>query len=262
VFIIVDPVVSAVNADSHKNSETRRALQPLVDLAARFKCALVGITHLTKGTQGRDANERVTGSLAFVALARVVFQSAVAEAKAGCTQRRIFVRSKSNLGPSSGGYEYTLDFPELEGFPGVFGSRVTWGSAIEGSARSLLTEIEGAEPTGEGRGNARSDARSWLQDRLAGGAIPTNVIRKEALADGHSWPTVRRAKDDLKIKPVKSSNGPWLWSLPSTGQFGNLPVLMAPLGPSLAQGAQDAPTQLLSHLNLTPPPLPNLDTRD
>ena len=34
-LLIVDPVVSAVAGDSHKNGEVRRALQPLVDLACR-----------------------------------------------------------------------------------------------------------------------------------------------------------------------------------------------------------------------------------
>lgn len=33
-LLIVDPVVSAVTGDSHKNTEVRRALQPLVDLAS------------------------------------------------------------------------------------------------------------------------------------------------------------------------------------------------------------------------------------
>jgi hypothetical protein len=33
-LIIVDPIVSATAADSHKNSETRRGLQPLVDMTA------------------------------------------------------------------------------------------------------------------------------------------------------------------------------------------------------------------------------------
>jgi putative DNA primase/helicase len=41
-FLIVDPVVSAVAGDSHKNSETRRALQPLVQLASELDAALIG----------------------------------------------------------------------------------------------------------------------------------------------------------------------------------------------------------------------------
>jgi len=64
-LLIVDPIVSAVATDSHKNGEVRRSLQPLVDLAATHGCALIGITHYSKGTAGRDPLDRVTGSLAF-----------------------------------------------------------------------------------------------------------------------------------------------------------------------------------------------------
>jgi putative DNA primase/helicase len=64
-LLIVDPVVSAVSGDSHKNAETRRSLQPLVDLATKLHCAVLGISHFTKGTSGREPIERVTGSLAF-----------------------------------------------------------------------------------------------------------------------------------------------------------------------------------------------------
>lgn len=57
-LIIVDPIVTAVSGDSHKNTEVRRGLQPLVDLAAALRAALLGITHLSKG--GGDPIERVT----------------------------------------------------------------------------------------------------------------------------------------------------------------------------------------------------------
>jgi hypothetical protein len=53
-LLIVDPIVSAVGGDSHKNAETRRSLQPLVDLGARLQCAILGISHFTKGTSGRE----------------------------------------------------------------------------------------------------------------------------------------------------------------------------------------------------------------
>lgn len=75
-LIIVDPIVSAVGGDSHKNGETRRALQPLVDLAAKTHAALLGISHLSKNTGGRDPVERVTGSIAFSAVARLVMIAA------------------------------------------------------------------------------------------------------------------------------------------------------------------------------------------
>lgn len=45
---------------------------PLVELAQAKDAALIGITHYSKGTQGREPLERVCGSLAFGALARIV----------------------------------------------------------------------------------------------------------------------------------------------------------------------------------------------
>ena len=75
-LVIVDPVVSAVAGDGNKNNDVRRGLQPLVDLAASENCAVLGITHFSKGTAGRNPIERVTGSVAFGAVARVVMVAA------------------------------------------------------------------------------------------------------------------------------------------------------------------------------------------
>ncbi len=71
-LLIVDPIVSAISGDSHKNSKVRRGLMPLDDLARSMRCAVLGITHFSKGTSGREPVERINGSLAFGALARVV----------------------------------------------------------------------------------------------------------------------------------------------------------------------------------------------
>jgi putative DNA primase/helicase len=72
---VIDPVVMALPAgsDSHKNSETRRGLQPLVDFAEQRGVALLGISHFSKGTADRDPIERVSGSLAFGALPRCIW---------------------------------------------------------------------------------------------------------------------------------------------------------------------------------------------
>lgn len=75
-LLIVDPVVSAVTGDSHKNTEVRRALPPLVDLAAACDCAVLGITHFFRGGQGAEPAQRVVGSVAFTAVARVVLVAA------------------------------------------------------------------------------------------------------------------------------------------------------------------------------------------
>lgn len=97
-LLIVDPIVNAVAVDSHKNTEVRRALAPIVELASTLDCAALGISHFSKGTAGRDPVERVTGSLAFGALPRVVLATARIKEEDG-TERRLLVRAKNNNGP-------------------------------------------------------------------------------------------------------------------------------------------------------------------
>jgi putative DNA primase/helicase len=92
-LLIVDPIVSAVAGDSHKNTETRRALQPLVDLGERIGCAILGISHFSKGTSGRDPVERVTGSIAFGALARLVLAAVKTTDDDGAPGPRLFARA-------------------------------------------------------------------------------------------------------------------------------------------------------------------------
>ena len=106
-LLILDPVVAAIpgSKDFHKNTEVRAGLQPVVDFAEAANCAVIGISHFTKGTSGKDPVERVTGSLAFGALPRIVW--AVAENKSDeAASPRIFVRAKNNNGPSGGGFGF------------------------------------------------------------------------------------------------------------------------------------------------------------
>jgi putative DNA primase/helicase len=220
-LLIVDPIVSAVMGDSHKNAEVRRSLQPLVDLAAFMRCALLGITHFSKGTGGRDPVERLTGSLAFGALARVVMVAAKhqEEGEDGRTVR-LFIRAKSNIGPDDGGFEYDLHQAELKAHPGIFASSVLWGDAVEGAARELLAT---ADATGDdGEGGTQADAKRFLSDLLADGSMPVKSIQGDANGAGYSWATIRRAQKALGIEAVKEGghfgNGKqqWMWKLPVT----------------------------------------------
>lgn len=214
-LLIVDPVVSAVAGDSHKNADTRRALQPLVDLGAKLDCAVVGISHYSKGTQGRDPLERVTGSLAFGALARVVWGTAKG-AEEG--QLRRLVRAKSNIGPDGGGFEYDLEQTEVNAHPGLFASRVLWQGAIEGGARELLAEAE----TIEGEPNQLSDTTQWLNDLLSeeGGKLDKKTIVRLAKENGHAERTVQRAREKLGVTISQTGFGrekKSVWALPISG---------------------------------------------
>ncbi len=210
-MLIVDPIVNAVAGDSHKNGEVRRALQPLVDFGEKMNCAVMGISHFSKGTGGKEPLERVTGSLAFGALARIVL--ATAKITEGETSRRIFCRAKSNIGLDDGGFEYSLNQSEIAGYPGLFSSYVLWGNAVEGSARELLAEPDNRE-SGEQDGTALDDAKDFLRELLKDGSLPQKQIEIDSKGASYSMRTVRRAKDALGIKSVKNKvDKCWYWKL-------------------------------------------------
>lgn len=211
MLLIVDPLVSAVAGDSHKNAEVRRCLQPLVELAQLRGVAVLGISHFSKGTQGRDPTERVTGSLAFGALARVVLATAKLPNEQG--GGRILVRAKSNLGPDSGGFGYDLEPLELPGYPGICTTRVLWGAALDGSAWDLLSQADTqTDPEAQ---TAIDDAKGFLLAMLADGPVPAKQVQGEAKEAGHAERTLRRARAALGVEARKESMaGQWLWELP------------------------------------------------
>jgi hypothetical protein len=208
-LILIDPLVSAVAGDSHKNAEVRRGLQPLVDLAQRVGAALVGVTHYTKGTQGRDPLERVTGSIAFGALARLVFGTVRQKVEDDDSPPRLLLaRVKSNIGPDGGGFAY--GFQEADNGEGVMANRIVWGEGVAGTARVLMAEAE-AEPEDE----EGHDTASFLQDLLAAGAVPTKEVFREAEGAGYSRDQMKRAKRKLKaIAKKHGMGGGWTWQLP------------------------------------------------
>lgn len=229
-LLIVDPIVSAVAGDSHKNGEVRRALEPLVRLGQDFGCAVLGISHFSKGTGGKDPTERVTGSIAFGALARVVLGT-VKPREEG--EPRLLVRTKANIGPDSGGFAYDLRQEEIA--PGLSASRVVWGEPVEGSARDLIGEAEGSD----GERQDREDAAEWLAATLDCGPMPSRHIKAAADDAGHAWRTVQRAMKSLGVQVKRDGfgrDGKTLWALPHSRQSGPL----APHAPHSGSGATGA----------------------
>lgn len=201
-LLIVDPIVNAVQGDSHKTTEVRRALQPIVNLAQSLDAAALGISHFAKGTQGRDPVERITGSGAFGALPRIIF--AAAKDQEG---KRILVRTKSNIGPDGGGFRYDFEQTELTMYPGIFASRVLWGEPLEGTAKELLAIAEVDENDNE-RG-VKDECTDWLREliRECGGELDKREVFKAARDNGYSERTVYRARDRLRCKVRTSGFG-------------------------------------------------------
>jgi putative DNA primase/helicase len=209
-LVIIDPIVAMGGKDSHRNTETRLALQSIVDLAEELDVVVLGITHFTKGTEGRDPLERVTGSLAYGALARIVLAAAKSEDENG--PRRL-VRAKSNIDESGGGFEYHLRQAPVPDHD-FLAQRITWSTRLSGSARELLDELNPKEPS------QRAKAIEFLERTLqaAGNAgVAVKALRDAANGHGISWATVRRVKDEelagkIAVKQNEGAqHGGWYW---------------------------------------------------
>jgi putative DNA primase/helicase len=217
-FLLLDPVVAAVGAktNSHNNAETRNALQPLLDFAEKAKCAVLGVTHFTKGTVGRDPVERVTGSIAFGALARIVLIAAKNSAL-GSDAPRVLVRAKSNIGVGGGGFGYDVVAGPLHERPDIIATRISWREPIEGSAKDLLSEAE-SDPEASAGPSKIETARGFIYRALANGERPQKDIETEAQREGIAGITLKRAAKTLAdgqilAKRKTGLGGGWAWSL-------------------------------------------------
>lgn len=207
-MIIVDPLVSAVAGDSHKNAEVRRSLAPLVDLAIKLDAALIGITHYSKGTQGRDPLERVSGSLAFGAVARIVFGTARQGSNDADTQRMVLARAKSNIGQDGGGFNYGFEQVQLRNE--IIASRIHWGEALHGTARDLLEEPDAIDDLETGP----QSAVDFLRDLLSGGPMTADDAKRKGEAAGFSSRALQRALKRAGFKSKRQGfSGIAHWSL-------------------------------------------------
>jgi hypothetical protein len=210
-LLIIDPIVSAVSGDMHRANDVRRSLQPIVDFANEQGCAVVGITHFAKNTGGNNTTERVIGSQAFAALARMVLVTAKEEE----SEQRVFTRAKSNISLDGGGFHYTIQETGVRDRTGniINATRVVWGSAVEGNARSILSGIEG-EGNENKPINRVEEAMQFLQAEIAHGPIPARELIERAKRDfGINERSLQRAREKMGIVATKAGyQGAWVWS--------------------------------------------------
>lgn len=234
-MLILDPVVSATQGDSHKNTEVRRSLQPLVDLAESLGLCVIGITHFSKGTGGKNPIERVTGSLAFSAVARIVLVVGKDADAEGGGDTRVILRAKSNIGPDDSGFRYRLEQQQITVQTGVIHvSAAIFGEAIAGGARAILGDLE--TPTNEHVPGETKAAVDWLIEALSDGPRPAAEMKKAIKAAGYSVRTMQRAMRKAGVESVRVGFGQhavWRLSNSSRAELGSV----APVTPHSETGA-------------------------
>lgn len=211
-LVIIDPITAYLDGeDSHNTGDVRSALAPLQDLAMQRGIAVVVVSHLNKsGGSGRAVNA-VTGSGAFVALARGAF---LIEKDADDPERRLLLPIKNNLAQSPGlafrVREKLLDngirapFLEFE------------NGTVDITADEALAQASGPRRSG---GSALEDATLFLIEHLEFGPMPAKEMGDLAMAAGISRKTLRKAHVELGVISRKDAgkNGGWIWALPLKG---------------------------------------------
>ena len=193
ILLVLDPLTSRVDAglDSHKDSETRRALEPLAALADRTRLVVVGLMHLNKSGKV-DPMDAIMASTAFTAVARSV-SIAMLDPDDEAHRRKLFGTPKNNLGRTdlptlvfaTVGYDVETD----EGPTSV--GRIEWLGEVEGSIGDAM---ERATQDPETR-TAIGDAAEWLRHFLVacGGSADSMAIKDAGRAEGHNAKTLLRA---------------------------------------------------------------------
>jgi hypothetical protein len=208
LLVDIDPISSyfGKGIDTHKNVDVRGVLEPVSEMSNRLGVGILSITHFTKGSDGKSspkALNRFMGSIAFVAAPRIAF--ALVEDPDN-TARRLFLHVKNNLAAPPPGLAFSIRQNIVAA--GITASHVEWE---EGTVAMTADEAVSAFRS---RKDAPSleEAKQWLAGIVGtDGMSPTN-IQNEANGAGLSWATVRRAKEALGLKSVRTGfDGGWVW---------------------------------------------------
>ncbi len=209
-LVILDPLLSLFGKglDSHREQDTRRALDPLAKIADRTGAVILGIAHLNKSAGG-DAATRITGSGAFKNVPRAVFGFAKDD------DGRVMTQVKNSLGldglPSLAYNIETAMVPTPSGTAET--GRFVFCGESDRTVDDMLRDANSGEDHSE-----RNDAAAWMTDYLTqqGGTAPSKEVIAAGKEAGYSLSTLKRARTKAGI--ITASSGfprTTSWSLPS-----------------------------------------------
>lgn len=199
-LIILDPLSAFLgrDVDSHRDSDVRGILAPLVALAEESQVAVIGVMHLNKNSSGSKVVYRAMGSLAFTAASRTVWLVST-DPNDPDSKRRLLTPVKHNVLIEPTGLAFELDN----------GRVVFEDEPVNITADEALSTIEAPE---------RDRAKQWLTELLPPGtSIAATEIQKQAEAEGISIRTLNRAKRELKVVSyplqTEGKRPQWFWRI-------------------------------------------------
>ncbi len=229
-LVVVDPLMAFLSGDtnSHKDQDVRRALAPLAALAEKTRAAVLIVRHLNKA-EGGNSLYRGGGSIGIIGAAR---SGLVVAEDPQDPERRILAPNKNNLSRPAPSLVFGMETAENGA------ARVVWHGQSDLSAAQILE----SPADGEGK-SALSEAKEFLLDELRDGPMAAKQVKKNAREADVSERTLKRAKQELRVRSEKESDGSWTWRLPEKeAKGGQSPAVghVGTLGP-LGKGANPEP---------------------
>lgn len=191
-LVVIDPIGSFLGGGRNGNSdnEVREALGPLGQVAEKYGCAVLMVTHTRKST-GDYADDMVIGSRAFTAFARAVWHLTTDPED---EDRRLFVPGKCNWSLPQSGLSFAI-----KGKP----PSLLWDDKpVNMNANDVMFEKIANAKNRMSLSVKRDEAMDYLRDALAAGPRPSREVNTEARGQGISEKTLDRARKELGIVPV------------------------------------------------------------
>ena len=251
-LLILAPLLSRLDTalDTHKDAEVRLALEPLVALATRTTCGVLGLIHVNKSTSS-DPLTTLMASRAFAAVARAVL---FVMTDPDDESVRLLGQAKNNLGRTD---LPTLTFTIERACVAETAEGPVWTGKLHwlGDTTRSIREAMEAATAASGDRTATAEAADWLHDYLLskGGTCYSALVKKDGKAAGHSADALKRARKQIQVAyasggfPCRS-----FWSLPQSEQpvgaaYGEtaLTALTAPTEVNASQLAQSAQLERL-----------------
>jgi hypothetical protein len=234
-LLAADPLLSLIHSsiDTHRDRDLRTALEPLVNMADRTGCAVVGLAHFNKSASA-DALNLITGSRAFSAVARAVI--AIARDDEAGDGSCVMSQAKNNLG--------RLDLPSLRyvvesvKIPTDEGPAYVGKLTVTGESDRSVADILGDGAAGGDREDRteRDECAAWLTDYLIsqGGEAAREDVLKAARVAGFAEATLKRARTRARVTTTRAGfPSRSIWQL----NPGNGPSPTPPVGSQSAQSA-------------------------
>lgn len=203
-LLIVDPITSNLaGVEMNNTGEVREVLELLRDYAEEKNVAVLGVSHLNKSEKSENIS-RVSGSMAFIAVPRVVHLLAD---DPDCPGRRFLFPLKGNLGPNQDCFAFSIEPRMLEG--GIETSAIVWEDEC------VPAPSDWGVPTKPK--SKLEKAKDFLITLLSKKSYQATEVYHLGEKHGHASATLKRAKKELGINPVREGfdGGTWIWSLPT-----------------------------------------------